>query len=653
MNWIQSLYETYEQCQSSIGYSSDSKTRPLLPVCHVTAQAHIEVVIDGKGNYRRAELVDKLDSTTIIPTTEKSAGRTGQKPESHPLCDKLQYVAGDFHVFGGSVTSGFSKDPQEPYRTLVAILSKWCDSEFSHPKARAILEYLKKGSLISDLVKSQILILGSDGTFIQKKDKPLAKNGKDIFSLIESQDDAFVRWVVETPDSREHRVWRDKTLWDSWSSYYLNSCSTESLCMVTGAKQTTTTNHPKYVLREGDGRKLISANDDKGFTYRGRFTDDHQACSVGLETSQKAHYALTWLISRQGYVDDNMAVVAWAISGADVPQPTDDSWNLIYGELDSADESPNVDTAELVANQLKKRIAGYGKKIDEAEKVVIMAVDSATPGRLSIIYYRLLVGSDFLHRIDDWHETCAWLHGYRYIEGKDERGKPTRRRTWFWGAPAPADIAEAAYATNRNGKFDLDGNLRRSTIKRLLPCIIDGQPIPRDLVEIVVRRASNRVGLEPWQWEKTLSIACALYRKHKSGKEKFDMALDETRNTRDYLYGRLLAIADVLEERALTGAEKNRPTNAVRYMQQFSQRPFRTWKQIHDLLTPYLMRLGTKAAYYKNLIGQVEDLFSPEDFVSNKPLLGEYLLGYYCQRQKLWEKKAIPASDVVDANEEN
>jgi hypothetical protein len=41
-----------------IGYSADS-SRPLLPTCHITTQTHIEVVIDGKGNFRRAQLVDK------------------------------------------------------------------------------------------------------------------------------------------------------------------------------------------------------------------------------------------------------------------------------------------------------------------------------------------------------------------------------------------------------------------------------------------------------------------------------------------------------------------------------------------------------------------------------------------------------------------
>jgi CRISPR-associated protein Csd1 len=110
----------------------------------------------------------------------------------------------------------------------------------------------------------------------------------------------------------------------------------------------------------------------------------------------------------------------------------------------------------------------------------------------------------------------------------------------------------------------------------------------------------------------------------------------------------LLAIADVIEERALYKAEQNRPTNAIRYMQQFSQRPFRTWKQIHDLLMPYLMRLGGRAYYYKNLIAEVESMFTPEDFVSTRSLSGEYLLGFYCQRQKLLENRADDREDDND-----
>ena len=650
MNWIQSLYETYENCKSSLGYSPN-ESRPLLPVCHITTQAHIEVVIDGIGNFREARLIDKDDSTTIIPATEKSASRSGSKPDPHPLSDKLQYLAGDFSAFGGQVTSGFSKDPTEPYRHFVELLSEWCQSEYRHPKALAVLAYVQEKTLMQDLKEQKILLVDENGKLLKKDQVERDKKNKDIFSVLNTQDGAVVRWVVQISGDVESRAWLDESLWESWANFYLNSNTRKDICMVTGKEQILTYNHPKYIRREGDGAKLISANDDRGFTYRGRFTTDAQACGVGLETSQKAHYALSWLISRQGYQEGDLAIVAWAITGAKVPQPTEDIFAAYYDQL-AAEESKEVNTAQELAIRLNKMIAGYRQNIDERDDVIVMAVDSATPGRLSIVYYRTLKGSEFLERIENWHETCAWVHTYNPIIVKDEKGKTKKRYVPFVGAPAPKDIAQAAYGNNRDGKFELDDKLKKATIKRLLPCIVDGQPIPRDLVESAVRRASNKVGLEGWQWEKTLSIACALFRKYNEGKEKFDMSLDETRNTKDYLFGRLLAIADVMEERALSDAEKKRPTNATRYMQQFSQRPFNTWKQIHELLTPYFMRLGEKASYYKRLIGEVENLFNPEDFIENKPLSGEYLLGYYCQRHKMYEKKDKSTSTENDNENE-
>ncbi len=643
MNWIQSLYRTYENCQSMIGYSPDA-SRPLLPICHITAQTHIEVVIDGNGNFRRAQIVTKNDSTTIIPATESSAGRSGKKPACHPFSDSLQYLAGDFDAYGGEVTSGFTKDTTEPYRNFVDLLTKWCQSEYGHSKAHAVLAYVQKKSLMRDLVAQKILLIDSNGKLQSKENAERSKNIKDIFSVVGSQDKALVRWIIESPEERESTAWLDKTLWESWSNYYLNSRTSAGLCMVTGQKMLLTDNHSKYIRREGDNAKIISANDTVGFTFRGRFIDDSQACGVGMVTSQKAHYALAWLISRQGYHAGDLAVVAWATSGIKILQPTDDPIDALDGEAPT-EYNNTVDTAHDVGERLKKKIAGYRQEIGERGDVVIIAVDTATEAtaRLSIVYYRTLKGSEFLERIEQWHKTSFWRHTYHAIEVRDEKGRKKKRHIPFDGAPAPADIAETAYGSR------LDDKLKKATIKRLLPCIVEGQPIPRDLVESVVRRASNRIGLEKWEWEKTLSIACSLFRKHNERKENFNMSLDETRTTRDYLYGRLLAIADVMEERTLSEAEKKRPTNATRYMQQFSQRPSSTWKQIHESLTPYFVRQGDKASYYKRLLEQVKDLFiSPEEFISNKPLTGEYLLGYYCQRQKMWEKKDKSGLDAND-----
>jgi len=128
------------------------------------------------------------------------------------------------------------------------------------------------------------------------------------------------------------------------------------------------------------------------------------------------------------------------------------------------------------------------------------------------------------------------------------------------------------------------------------------------------------------------------------------MALDRKRKSRDYLYGRLLAAADSLERFALFASEKKRDTNAARLMQRFADRPCSTWKTIELSLVPYKARLGGRAKKYLDAIDETMQLFDPpEDFTSDKPLTGEFLLGYHCQREDLKPKKDEPHS-IEDDN---
>lgn len=120
------------------------------------------------------------------------------------------------------------------------------------------------------------------------------------------------------------------------------------------------------------------------------------------------------------------------------------------------------------------------------------------------------------------------------------------------------------------------------------------------------------------------------------------MALELDRKTKDYLFGRLLAIAEHLEERALyVAGEKGRLTNAAKLMQRFADRPFSTWRTIELALTPYKTRLRAKRpALLKRLEERLDEIvcsLKAQDFMDDHRLSGEFLLGYHCQRPALWE----------------
>jgi len=114
------------------------------------------------------------------------------------------------------------------------------------------------------------------------------------------------------------------------------------------------------------------------------------------------------------------------------------------------------------------------------------------------------------------------------------------------------------------------------------------------------------------------------------------MGLDENYTSRDYLYGRLLAIAERIESIALHVANEKRPTTAARLMQRFADHPCTTWRTIELALQPYMQRLqSSRGGFLQNmrkLLDQVYGMFQKEEFQSERPLSGEFLLGYHCQR---------------------
>ncbi|WCM94150.1 type I-C CRISPR-associated protein Cas8c/Csd1 [Acidovorax sp. NCPPB 2350] len=618
MSWLQSLYETYETC---FGHEPDGSSL-LMPIAHTTQQAHVEIVLDRHGSFLRASVLDKERSTTLIPCTESSGGRAGSKPTSHPLCDKLQYVAADYVAHGGEVTSGFSKDPSEPHRIYLDLLSGWASFSQGHPKLSAILQYIKQGRVIADLVTFRILPVDTDGKLL-KQWTGSADQSPAIYKVLvsgQSPEDAFIRWNVEGEEEAAG-TWQDPSLLDSWIAYYAQTQTLRGYCMVHGQETTLALQHPSKLRNASDKAKLISANDDTGFTYRGRFIEADQAVGVGYEATQKAHNALQWLIKRQGSRSDTQIIVSWTVAGKSVPDPMKDSHD------EFGPEEPGIDTSagQIFALQLKRAINGYRQTLDPTDDVHVMALDSATPGRMSITFYRQLRNSEFLDRIENWHLRFAWPQNY----GKDRQ---------FIGAPSPRDIAKAAFGPNAQ-------KLEAPTRERLLPCIVDQLPVPFDLVDSTCRRVATRINIDKsdkWEWEKNLGIACALF-KGIHPERNYQMALEPARTSRDYLYGRLLALAENIEGYALKLADEGRETNAARLMQRFADRPFSTWRNIELSLSPYKIRLRNRAPAFldrrEQQLDEVQMSFAHEDFTNDGPLSGEFLLGYHCQRSVLRQKK--------------
>ena len=114
------------------------------------------------------------------------------------------------------------------------------------------------------------------------------------------------------------------------------------------------------------------------------------------------------------------------------------------------------------------------------------------------------------------------------------------------------------------------------------------------------------------------------------------MSYDPDLKDRSYLYGCLLAIADMAEKDTYENEDKkSRVTNARRYWNTFSQRPCSTWKIIEEKLRPYFDKL--KYNKYEKLLNMIMADMKPDMFTDNSCLDPLYLLGYHHFTQYIYD----------------
>lgn len=636
MSWMQSLYETYELCKNAVGIASDEQEKMLLPIGHILFRASIEIHLDEEGSILdvRKDIKEKQDKQEGIlicsPCTDESESRsgTGAKDFPHPLFDQIKFVLSDIYLENLVEWLKFTKE--DPRYSI------------AYTALTAVYQYIRKGTLLEDLEQYGI-------------------NAKDDFGI---------RFCIKPKGIVENRLWMMQEMREAWIDYYQwknrenRKCD---ICYASGELLPITEKHPKSINRASGNAKLITGNDSSNFTYRGRFTESSQAVIVSYETSQKAHQALRWLISTRGYRCDTQAILAWAVDQApDVPCFYDDSYG-IYEMEEQTDSDKLIEAGNQTfidyAKWLKAALLGSGNTARlkaHTRRIAVMITDAATTGRMSVTYYRELYENEYLERITNWHDTCKWYQIFK----RDQDGK--RHTGYFIGAPSIDRITEAVLGKRRKQKDDAYDKMKKVARERLLHCVIDGEQIPLDMVSTALHRASNPIALENekssnafdhwYDWERILCAACALMKRyfHDYKKEEYALELEENRTDRDYLYGRLLAIADAIESSARykqgNAKDDSRATNAIRYMTAFSQHPFRTWSILWNQLNPYIQQLNG-ADWYLSQIGNIEELFCKGDFESNASLDGKYLLGFFAQRQKLRSTKQKSKNDGGEKNE--
>lgn len=616
MSWMRALYDTYDNLELQ-------EKEGLLKIAHSTQKAHLEVQLSKDGKVIAVSFLPVKDSDTVIPVTEESASRSsGAAP--HPLFDKIKYLAGDYEFYTGERN-------EKHHQKYMENLKKWCDSGYGDYKIEVLYKYLQENRLIHDLIERGIFSLDEKQHLTKKWENASEK------LTVGDQKDAFIRFQVDAVN-----LWEDTKLQENYIHYYLSNGGEIGFCQVTGREERLCVNHPSKIRNSGDKAKMISSNDKTNFTYRGRFHDVGEAYTISYEASQKVHNALKWLIERQGVKVGDKEFVLWGVKSENVPsilestegvasayEEEEDIFAAFYGE----EEDKTVSIQEDVAERFNRAIRGYHGNVRADSHFVLLGVDAATTGRLSVIFSREYFGADgneLIERIEQWHRDCAW--------NVSSYNKKLQKRVYFTGAPSPYEIVLCTYGREQGNSIKGTDKVIANAVERILPCIVDGKRVPVDIMREVVHRAQHPQNYKSKTlWQQVLSVACALTRKHliEKGEECLVMKSPESLDAK---CGRMLAIADAIEAWVLREEKIDRTTTAMRYYTKFCENPCDTWVIIQKNLKPYEMKLRGRARNLQTLLGEISATISEEEFQQKRNLDGTFCLGFDSQRYEIIEE---------------
>lgn len=604
MSWIQKLCDTYDYAVTTEAVADAHN--PLPEVGFVRENVAIEVTLSAEGNFIDAEVVSEDRQETVIPCTLVS-GMARQNPVSpHPIFDKAKLLA----------------IPKQ-----LEILKAWCERPDTPPSVKAVYLYLEKQTLLDDL----------DKRLSEKK--------------CSWKPDCYVRFSVNDGVLDRSGLWMRNDVKNSWKKCFAEEWlaqQPDQLCYVTGKILQAASKHPNIL---GNTLLISMINGNCVGHFEG---EPQEAVSVSCEATIKAHNAWKWLAARQGTHVFGMTFAAWDTRGFQLPNPAES--NPEEDEEDEEGEPRPADTKVVFGNSVAGAVGGYwscklkeytAMEKEELSTVVLMAIDSATgKGRASIVYYQELGGKDYLENLMYWYQSCKWTIGRTGKDGKYSY----RLRT-----PLPREICDLLYGKGSN---EGQKKLKKQLTKQLLPCITLRRPIPRNLAGSVFHKAINPLSYKDknqrWDertWREAVGIACALSRKFYYDKgDEHSMALNKNDQDRNYLYGRLLAVADIIEKEVQRQGGNSRTTNAMRYMQRFQQRPYDAWITLRVKLEPYINRLSSgQQSWYRHLLSEIESMFRPEEMLLAQPLNVRFLEGYSCQITDQYKSKK---ADAANRNQE-
>lgn len=627
MSVFTALFRTYEKCESAglVGKIRENEAT-LLRIYHSNmksgGQDIVEVVLDPKGQPVRMRYVEK-DQRIVFPITEDSITRSGKIPPPHPLSDKFSYF--------------YPKYDNPKYDERSKQLDEWIEFE----KTSKVKEFLV---LIRNFIQTQDLVECIKKFLLQGYPTQVTENGTlEYYDPADSKmkkyemdpEKIFLTFSIEKWEgAKTESVSEYQELQQSYIRYveYQLQKKSSDYCVVSGEEMYCSSKHRGLM----GNAKIIGTSNHKQY-YMGRITNGDDVVKIGYRTSQKIHLMLKYLLEHEGTrrkVGDGQYLLTWFSDDVqndqqiDLTKKFDEEFEEDWGTED-------LKTFFSPSNHGTLRLGGYvfgtESQIEADSKFYVLLLDKTSNGRICIKYFREFPKSDFLDNLRWWHQSCQWL----FYSIKDQKQ--------CLNTPSIFQIVDGLFGVERDGKLVMDNDgLRKALIENLIPCLIERKAFPKGYAKKMFQNVCN-IQRYPKTGKQILFLGCTIIKASKYADWEVEKLLNMEVQSRSYLFGRLLAVFDLLERATFSIEENGRETNAYKFWSRYCEMPMKTAAMIREKLNPYIKKLNVNHPNYlrRYEMEMAEIFIGLERYIEDKNdrLDEDFVLGYYAERSKFFSKR--------------
>lgn len=566
------------------------------------------LVIDDGGNVLTLYPLLQGDQKYQELMVPEHDGRTsGIKPFF--LCDRASYLL------------GLGDDKAQKCRQASRELHERVLSDCDDPAARAVLAFFANDEAASLLTQEQAEALGAGG----------------MMTLCFDRSGNYV-----------HKCKAVVNAWERYRAHVDGSNEVMGWCSVTGGEKPLARLFPLVTGIPGaqsSGASLVSYNFDATESYG---KSQAYNASISEEASFKAGNALKYLLGSKDHrvYQGGMAIAFWT----DAPTPTADEFLRM---LVSGQEAEDEATRASVSQALKEMRRGEPlTDIDPNTGYYLLGL-SPNAARLSVRFIERGTFGNLAKRYGQY---------LRDLEIVDEYHQPGTMTPTFWQM-----LAQTATLGDLK-------NVPSTLVTRCFSAMVNGEEFPRAIEELVRSRMRADHGKVPYKGKtrdlmgNRAAVLKAYHVRHQrangireSEKERVEVALNRHNENAGYLLGRLFAVLEYAQQKAVPGANA---TIRDRYIGSASTTPERVFQPLLRGCQAHLSKLRKDsstvwiATKVERELDQIVGRQLPDSGIP-KVLSADdqdmFFIGYYQERYDLWLSKAdrAAAEDAASNDDDN